>query len=84
MATGDRADSAQSGQLGFNDLSDSRSDIHMDALVDHSDQNVSSNSHVSEHWVHNADKSLAPQVSVLNHSQIKTTLIVRFGPSLVC
>ena len=60
MGSGDRADSPQSGQVGFTDLSDSGSDIDIDALGDHSDQNLSSNSHVSKHQVHNAGKGQAP------------------------
>ena len=37
-------------------------------MVDHSDQNLSSNSHVSEHWVHNAGKSQAPHTLGSNHA----------------
>ena len=38
-ASGDKPDFSQSGQAGFTDLSHSRSDIDIDALIDHSDQN---------------------------------------------
>ena len=51
--------SSQSGQVGSTNLSDSQSDIDIDALVDRSDQNLSSDSHVSER-VHNAGKGQAP------------------------
>ena len=47
--TTDRADSPLSGQVGFTDLSDSGSDIDIHDLVDHSDQNLSSNAYVLEH-----------------------------------
>ena len=43
MASGDRPDSSHSGQVGFTDLSDSGADIDIDALIYHSDQNLSPN-----------------------------------------
>ena len=66
-ASGDRADSSQSRQVGFTDLSDSGSDMNIDALIDHSDQNLPPNSHAFDHQVHKADKGQAPQASGLNH-----------------
>ena len=48
--SGERADSSQSGQV-VTDLSDSRSDIDIPALVDHSDQNLSTSSIISGHGV---------------------------------
>ena len=65
-ASGDGPASLQSGQVGFTDLSDSGSDIDIDALVDHSDQNLSSDSHVFER-VHNAGKGQASQALGSNH-----------------
>ena len=50
-ASRDRADSSQSGQLG-----DSGSNIDIDALIDHSDQNVSPNPHDFDHQVLKADR----------------------------
>ena len=41
-ASGERADSSKSGQVVFTDLSDSGSDIDISALVEQSDQNLSS------------------------------------------
>ena len=54
-ASGDGPASSQSGQVGFTDLSDSGSDIDIDAFVDHSDQNLSSDSQVFDR-VHNTGK----------------------------
>ena len=66
--SGDRPDSSQSRQVAFTDLSDSGSDIATDALIDHSDQNLSPHSHVFEQRVHNAGKDLEPQASGSNHT----------------
>ena len=66
MVSRDRADSLQSGQVGFTDLSDSRFDIDEDALIDHSDQNLSPNPHVFDHQVYKPDKGQAPQASGSN------------------
>ena len=64
---GDGPVSSQSGQVGFTDLSDSGSAIDIDALVDHSDQNLSSDSYVFE-MVHNVGKGQVPQASGSNHN----------------
>ena len=69
-ASGDRTDSSQSEQVGFTDFSDSGSDIDIYGLIDHSDQNSSSNSHAFDYQVHKADKDQAPQPSGSNHISI--------------
>ena len=66
--SGDRADSSQSRQVGFTDLSDSGSDIDIDALIDHSEQNLSPNSHGFDHQVHKTDKGQASQASGSNQA----------------
>ena len=65
--SGDGPISSKSRQVGFTDLCDSGSDIDIDALVDHSDQNLSSDSHVFER-VHYTCKGQAPQASSSNHN----------------
>ena len=64
-ASGEGADSSQSGQV-VTDLSDSGSDIDISALVEHSDQNLSSNPIVSGPGVQKARKGQASQASGLN------------------
>ena len=73
-ASGDGPVSSQSRQVCFTDLSDSGSNIDIDALVDHSDQNLSSDSHVLER-VHNAGKGQAPQASGSNHNSTDQNFI---------
>ena len=68
-ALGEGPSSSQSRQVGFADLSDSGSDIDIDALVDHSDQSLSSDSHVLDR-VHNTDKGHAPQAMGSNQSSV--------------
>ena len=69
-ALGDRPDSSQSRQVDFTDLSDTGSDIDIDTLVEHSDQNFSSDSHVFEPWIHNAAKGQVTQASGSNHTSM--------------
>ena len=69
MASGEDPSSSHSGQVGFTDLSDSGSDIDIDALVDHSDQNLSPTSHNSE-GIHNASKGHAPQSMGSNRNDV--------------
>ena len=68
-ASGEGPSSSQPGQVGFTDLSDSRCDIDMDVLVDHSDQNLSSDSHGFDR-VHNTGKGHAPQSIGSNQSNV--------------
>ena len=68
-ASGEGPLSTHSGQIGFIDLSDSGSDIDIDALVDHSDQNLSSDSHGFDQ-VHNTGKGRAPQSTGSNQSAV--------------
>ena len=61
-----RADSSQSRQVAFTDLSDSGSNIDISTLVDHSDQNLSSSSVTFGSGVQNAVQSQASQASGSN------------------
>ena len=63
-ASGEGADSSQSGQV-VTDLSDSGSDIDI-ALIEHSDQNLSSSPVVSGHGVQKARQGQASQASGSN------------------
>ena len=69
MASGEGPSSSHSRQVGFTDLSDSGSDIDIDALVDHSDQNLSLTPHNLEE-VYNAGKSHTPQAMGSNLSHV--------------
>ena len=62
-ASGEGADSSQSGQV-VTDLSDSGSDIP--ALIEHSDQNLSSSPVISGHGVQKARQGQASQATGLN------------------
>ena len=64
-ASGGGADSSQSGQV-VTDLSDSGSDIDVSALVDHSDQNLSSSPIFSGQGVHKAREGQASRPSGSN------------------
>ena len=64
-ASGEGADSSQSGQV-VTDLSDSGSDIDICALVEHSDQNLSSSPVISGHGVKKARQGQATQASGSN------------------
>ena len=68
-ASGGGPSSSYSGQVDVTDLSDSGSDIDIDALVDYSDQNLSPTSHNSER-VHNASKGHAPQSMGSNRNDV--------------
>ena len=67
--SGEGPSSSQPGQVCFTDLSDFGSDIDIDALVDHSDQNLSSESHGFDR-VHNAGKGHTPQPMGSNQSNV--------------
>ena len=77
-ALGVRADSSQSRHV-FTDLSDPGSDIDISALVDHSDQNLSSSPVTSGHAVKKLGKVMLhrPWVRMLL-SQNSIILIARF------
>ena len=64
-ASGGGADSVQTEQV-VTDLSDSGSDIDVSALVDHSDQNLSSSPIFSGRGVHKANEGQASRPSGLN------------------
>ena len=64
-ASGEGADSLQSEQV-VTDLSDSGSDINISALIEHSDQNMSSSPVVSGHGVQKARQGQASQASGSN------------------
>ena len=64
-ASGEGADSSHSGQV-VTDLSDSRSDIDISALIEHSDQTLSSSPVVSGHGVQKARQGQASQASGSN------------------
>ena len=64
-ASGKGADSSKSGQV-VTDLSDSGSDIDISALIEHSDQNLSSSPVVSGHGVQKARQGQASQASGSN------------------
>ena len=68
-SSGEGPSLSQSGQVGFANLSDSGSDVDIDALVDHADQNLSSDSHVLDR-VYNTDKGRAPQAMCSNQSSV--------------
>ena len=68
-ASGDGPSSSQSGQVGFADLSDSGIKFEIDALVEHSDQNLSSVFHVLDR-VHNTGKGHALQATGSNQSNV--------------
>ena len=65
MASGEGADSSQSGQV-VTDLSDSGSDIDISALVEHSYQHLSSSPVISGHGVQAARQGQASQASGSN------------------
>ena len=66
---GDEADSSQSQQVGYTDLSDSSGpDIDISALIDHSDQKLSPMSHSFGHQVQDANQIQASRASGSNHT----------------
>ena len=65
MASGEGVDSSQSGQV-VTELSDCGSDIDISALVEHSDQNLSSSPIISGHGVQKARQGHASQASGSN------------------
>ena len=68
-ASGEGPSSSHSGQVGFTDLSDSGSNIDIDALVDHSDQNLSPTPHGLE-GVHKAGRGHTPQSMGSNQTDV--------------
>ena len=68
-ASGEGPSSSHSGQVDFTDLSDSGSDIDIDALVDHSDQNLSPTPHGLE-GVHKAGRGHTPQSMGSNQTDV--------------
>ena len=83
MTSRDGPSHSHSGQVGFADLSDSGTDIDIDALVEHSDQKLSSDSNVLD-MVHNTGKCHAPQATGSNQSNVdQINLIPRFWLRLV-
>ena len=82
-ASGEGADSSQSGQV-VTDLSDSGSDIDTSALVEHSDQNLSSSPIVSGPGVQKARKGQASQalglnVAVMEQQHINTQILTQLS-----
>ena len=65
MASGEAADSSQSGQV-VTDLSDTGSDIDISPLIEHSDQNLSSSPVLSGPSVQKARQGQASQASGSN------------------
>ena len=68
-ASGEGPSLSHSGQVGFAYLSDSGSDIDIDALVDHSDQNLSPIPHGLER-VHKAGRGHTPQSMGSNQTDV--------------
>ena len=83
MALGDRADSSQTGQVGSTDLSDSRSNINIDALIEHSDQNLSPKTFLIIRFKRLTKvRPHRPRVRIIIR-WIRTTLIAKFWHCLV-
>ena len=81
---GERADFSKSGQVVFTDLSDSGSDIYISALVDHSDQNLSSSPVTFGSGVENARQGQASQASGSNatlteHHHIDSQILLQLS-----
>ena len=82
-ASGEGADSSQSGQV-VTDLSDSGSDIDISALIEHSDQNLSSSPVVSGPGVQKARQGQASQasgsnVALMEQQHINTQILTQLS-----